>query len=75
MSQPRRVRIVGGVPFPVAPEEDWQPPSEAGPVNFDGGAREPVPLVVSTDQVIGHFVRYGSPDARHEGGWQSIDIG
>ena len=41
MSQPRRVRFVGGVPFAVI--EDDRPTRTGDAVDFDGGAREPLP--------------------------------
>ena len=37
MSQPRRVQIVGGVPFPIA---DDRPTRTCDAVDFDGGACE-----------------------------------
>lgn len=40
MSQPRQVRVIGGVPFPVI--EDDVPLSSA-PVDFDGGCRQSPP--------------------------------
>jgi hypothetical protein len=62
MSQPRRVRFVGGVPFPAAPEDDWQPPSEAGSANFDGGVRgDPPPQPTRLHAY------------REPGGWVTVD--
>ena len=59
MSQPRRVRFVGGVPFPVV-GDDW--PTRPGLVDFDGGAR---PLPPSPPRVEWR---------RDDGGWWTATI-
>ena len=59
MSQLRRVRFVGGVPFPAV-EDEW--PTRPGPVDFDGGAR---PLPPTPPQVEW---------TRDEGGWWTTTI-
>jgi hypothetical protein len=59
VSQPRRVRFVGGVPFPVI-EDEW--PTRSGLVDFDGGARQLPPAPPRIEWT------------RDDGGWWTTTI-
>ena len=72
MKWERRTEFINGVPiFSFEPV-----PVRGGGVDFDGGVREPAMPVVSTADLVGHFLRHGSTAARSEGdGWHTIDLG